>query len=90
MHTFTIPTNLNGSQLRAELKAAGVKISDDINAVLVNENDLILDIAEKDIAKAESVVSDHVGSTTAPEPTIAEKLASAGLSFDELKAAILA
>jgi hypothetical protein len=88
MATFTTPTNLNGTELRAELNAAGVKISDSYNAVIVSGDDLILDIADKDKAKAEPIVAAHNGTTVAPEPTIQDKLASVGLSIDDLKAAL--
>ena len=88
MATFTTPTNLNGTELRAELNAAGVKISDSYNAVIVSGDDLILDIAAKDKAKAEAIVSAHNGTTVAPEPTIQEKLATVGLSINDLKAAL--
>jgi hypothetical protein len=37
-------------------------------------------------AQAESALASHDGST--PEPTISEKLASVGLSIDDLKAAL--
>ena len=88
MAPFTTPTNLNGTELRAELNAAGVKISDSHNAVIVSGDDLILDIADKDKAKAQSVVTAHNGTTVASEPSLADKLASIGLSIDELKAAL--
>jgi hypothetical protein len=88
MATFTTPTNLNGTELRAELNAAGVKISDSYNAIIVSGDDLILDIADKDKDKAQSVVTAHNGTTVAPEPSLADKLASIGLSIDELKAAL--
>jgi hypothetical protein len=88
MATFTTPTNLNGTELRAELNAAGVKISDSYNAVIVSGDDLILDIAAKDKDKAEAIVSAHNGTTVAPEPTIQEKLASVGLSINDLKTAL--
>lgn len=88
MATFTKPANLNGAELRAELNAAGVKISDSRNAVIVDGDILILDIADKDKAKAESIVAVHNGTIVAPEPTLADKLAGLGLSLDDLKAAL--
>ena len=48
-------------------------------------SDLWLDISNSDKAKAESIVAAHNGTTIAPEPTIAEKLASVGLSLEELR-----
>lgn len=61
MQTFTKPTNLNGAELRQELNAAGVNISDDTNAVVLDGDVLFLDIAAKDKAKAETVVAAHNG-----------------------------
>jgi hypothetical protein len=61
MQTFTKPTNLNGAELRQELNAAGVDISDDTNAVVLDGDVLSLDIAAKDKAKAETVVAAHNG-----------------------------
>jgi hypothetical protein len=51
--------------------------------------DFWLDVQPADQAKAAAVVAAHNGNTVAPEPTIADKLASVGLSLDELKSAIL-
>ena len=83
------PINLNGTELRQELNAAGVVISDKPSAVKAdNEGNLWLDIASKDEAKAKSVVDVHNGTTVAPEPTVADKLANAGLNLEDLKAAL--
>jgi hypothetical protein len=89
MIQFTKPTNLNGTELRAELRSSGVEISDAPNAVAVDGNDnLLLDILEKDKSKASEIVAAHNGTTVGAEPTVAEKLASVGLSVDDLKAAL--
>ena len=89
MIQFTKPKNLNGAELRAELRLSGVEISDDVNAVAVDGNDnLLLDVLDKDKSKATEVVAAHNGTTVAPQPTIAEKLASVGLSVPDLKAAL--
>jgi len=61
MQTFTKPTNLNGAELRQELNAAGVSISNEISAVVLDGDVLSLDIAAKDKAKAETVVAAHNG-----------------------------
>lgn len=85
------PTNLNGVELRAELRAAGVDITDGRDAVFIDDNgDLFLDIAAKDKAKADEVIAVHNGSQSAPELSIEEKLASIGLSLDDLRAALSA
>ena len=88
MIKFNKPINLNGTELRQELNAAGVKITDEPSSVKVDNNDLCLDIADKDKAKAQVVVDAHNGTTVAPEPTVADKLANAGLSIDDLKTAL--
>lgn len=91
MESFSKPATLNGTQLRDELNAAGVAISNDINAVTDTSDGLIhLDIASKDQAKAAEVVATHVGVDKVVELTLDEKLASVGISVDEIKAALLA
>lgn len=84
MKTFTKPENLNGAELLDELAAVGINV------------DKVFDLADGTIAfetdnesSAAAVVAAHNGTTVAPEPTIADKLASVGLSLDELKSAIL-
>ena len=86
MIQFNKPTNLNGTELLAELNAAGVKITqspfDDA------QGNIWLDIAKADEAKAKPVIAAHNGTTVAPEPTIADRLSNAGISLDDLKAAL--
>jgi hypothetical protein len=43
---------------------------------------------QQDEAKAAAVIAAHNGTTVAPEQTIEDKLASVGLSIEELKAAL--
>lgn len=89
MIKFDKPKNLNGAELRDELRSAGVVISDDIEAVVVDgSGNLLLDISESDAAKAEVFVKKHNGTTTAPELSIEDKLASVGLNLNDLKAAL--
>ena len=89
MIQFTKPTNLNGTELRKELNDAGVAISDNLLCVMIDsDGNLKLDIVEADEAKAAAVVTAHNGTTVAPEATIAEKLASVGLSVADLKEAL--
>ena len=61
MISFDIPNNLNGAELRQELNAAGVAISDALTAVRIYEGVLVLEIADKDKLKAETVVAAHNG-----------------------------
>ena len=86
MIQFTKPTNLNGTELLTELNAGGVGITEP--PVLDGLGILWLDIAEADKAKATPIVAAHNGTIVAPEPTIADKLASVGLSVTDLKAAL--
>lgn len=89
MIKFEKPINLNGQELREELRQQGIAISDDRNAVNVDENnELLLDIDSKYKAKAAVVVANHNGTVIAPEPTITDKLSSVGLNIDDLKMAL--
>lgn len=89
MASFTKPSSLNGTQLRDELRIAGVTISDEPNAVLDSSDGFIhLDIKKADESKAETVVAAHVGVDSVIGLTLVEKLASVGISLDELKAAL--
>ena len=90
MLRFDRPENLNGAELRNELRAAQIIVSDDINFLRDDgQGNLFIGISASYKDKAAAVVAAHNGTTVAPEPTIADKLASVGLSLDELKAAIL-
>ncbi len=84
MKIYNKPANLNGAELKEELAAVGIIVDE----VYDFGNDTI-GLETNDEAKATSVVAVHNGTTVAPEPTIADKLASVGLSLDELKSAIL-
>lgn len=86
MIQFNKPVNLNGAELLDELQSAGVAI--DSVPLLDAEGNLWLDIHSKDSSKAEIVVAAHNGTIIAPEPTIADKLASVGLDVNDLKAAL--
>jgi len=83
---FIKPTNLNGTELIDELNAAGIAITESpfVNA----SGDLYLQIATADAKKAQSIVAAHNGTTVAPEPSIEQKLASVGLSLNDLKSAL--
>ena len=87
MIKFIKPTNLNGAELLKELNAGGVVVS--TNPMLDGDANLWLDIAKADEAKAKTIVASHNGTVIAPDQTIAEKLASVGLSIEELKAALM-
>lgn len=92
MLAFDIPQNLNGAELRIELADEGIQVLDTFDNVVgitVADGKLWLNIDKEHFDKAKNVVAAHNGTTVAPEPTIADKLASVGLSLDELKAAIL-
>jgi hypothetical protein len=86
MIQFSKPTNLNGAELLAELKAAGITITN--SPMIDGKGDFWLDIVEADKAKATPIVAAHNGTIIAPEQTIEDKLASVGLSVPDLKAAL--
>ena len=89
MIKFTKPTNLNGSELLAELAAVGIILDDKTQLPVIDGNgDFWLDVKPADKAKAEAVVAAHNGTTVAPQPTIEDKLSSVGLSLFDLKAAL--
>jgi len=79
MNTYKlpIPAQLNGDQLQAEIGALSVR---------VNGNDLIID-SDKTEAEVLSLVAAHIPAPFV-EPTVADKLAAAGLTLDELKTAL--
>ena len=86
MIKFNKPINLNGTELVNQLNAAGIAVN---NLPEVDgNNDLWLDMSEADKAKAKLIVAEHNGTTIAPEPTIQDKLANAGITLDELKTAL--
>ncbi len=87
MIKFDKPTNLNGTELLAELNAAGIKITE--SPLDDAAGGLWLNIKEADKTKAASVVAAHDGTIIAKELSIEAKLASAGLNLQELKAALL-
>lgn len=89
MEIFDKPENFNGVQLRDELNAAGVSIDYGIGQVMVNnDNTISLNINSKDKTKASSIVATHNGAIIPIELTVEEKLASVGLSIDDLKTAL--
>ena len=86
MIKFNKPVNLNGTELVNELNDAGIIVND--LPYIDGNNDLQIDISESDKAQAELIVAAHNGTTIAPEPTIQQKLANAGITLDELKTAL--
>ena len=84
MKLFTKPQNLNGTELMAELAAVGITVEK-----IIDFADGTIGFETDNESTAAAVVAAHNGTTVAPEPTIADKLASVGLDFEELKAAIL-
>lgn len=88
MIKFDKPKELNGEQLRQELKAAGVVLPDTLSDLFDDGLDgLWLDIADKDESKAKKIIDAHIPKPV-PEPTVVEKLASVGLNLEDLKVAL--
>ena len=86
MIQFTTPKNLNGAELIKELNDNGIEVIG--KPFLDGNNDLWLDINESNKTKAKSIVAKHNGTTVAPDPSIQDKLAGAGITLDELKVAL--
>jgi hypothetical protein len=86
MIQFNKPTNLNGTELIEELKAAGVAISE--SPMIDGNGNFWLNITETDNNKAATIVAAHNGTIVAPEPTVEQKLASVGLDLDDLRNAL--
>ena len=92
MVKFNKPEKLNGAQLRDELNAAGVLISNEPSAVLLNGNgELCLEIKSKDEAKAVEIVANHIGIDidldalkAAAKQSAQAKLAALGLTEEEV------
>ena len=85
---FTQPTKLNGTRLINELAAVGIFV-DEVS--VDGSGNLVLEIADKDKAKAEQVIAHHKGEDII-DPKVAfrasalAKLAALGLSADEIAA----
>jgi hypothetical protein len=79
----------DGKQLLDDLAIEGIVLDINTQAPLIDgEGYLWLDVSEEQRQQVQNILNAHVPKP-APEPTIADKLASVGLSLDELKAAIL-
>lgn len=88
MIKFKKPTNLNGQELREELRNQGIFISDDKDSVIIDSNgDFFLDIDLKDKSKADFIVASHDGTIIAPDKTAvkAALLSRLGITEDEAK-----
>ena len=75
-HTFAIPNKATSSNI----------FKDETGFDMYIRDGLIVIAGELNEVKAKELLDAHDGTT--PEPTIAEKLASVGLSIDDLKAAL--
>ena len=77
LYTLPIPAELNGDQLQSEIGAANL---------YAFENKLIID-SDKSEDQVKAIIANHKP-TQKPLPTLVEKLAAAGISLEELKAAL--
>ena len=87
MINFDKPLNFEGVQFCEELEAAGISINKDTSPLVDGNGHFWLDINPADTQKAQDVLNAHIPKPR-PEPTIAEKLASVGLTIDDLKDAL--
>ena len=79
----------DGKQLLEDLAQVGIFLDINLQPPLIDgEGFLCLDVQESQRETVQSVLNAH-NPRPIPEPTIADKLASVGLDFEELKAAIL-
>jgi hypothetical protein len=76
-HSFAIPLELNGDQLQEETGAESVRVS----------GDELLIVSDKTKAEIAAIVAAHIPAPFV-QPTVTEKLASVGLSVDDLKTAL--
>jgi len=83
MATFNKPKNLNGAELISELKDVGLDVK-----LIKDNSDGTISFEVNDEELAGEIVAKHDGTIIAPEPTIAQKLASVGLTLPDLKTAL--
>jgi len=84
---FSLPEELNAEQLVNEIEENGISINRDELPLIDGNKDFWLAVDEKDREAVQAVLDNH--KAVFKQPTIEDKLASVGLSLDELKAAIL-
>jgi hypothetical protein len=77
LYTLPISKELNGDQLQNEIGAANL---------YAFEDKLIID-SDKSEDQVKAIIANHKP-TPKPLPTLVEKLAAAGISLEELKAAL--
>lgn len=89
MIKFTKPMNLNGIELRNELRNAGIAISDSTTSILIDtDQNLLLAIQESDKSKAAQIIDAHNGNINPIELSLEQKLEKVGLNLDDLKTAL--
>ena len=94
MIKYNKPVKLNGRELVAELNAAGIVVNLNNSPLVDGNDDLWLDIDEKDEAKAKNIVDAHNGTIVfdnslqqaAKEAIRQAVLDKLGLSADEVAA----
>ena len=79
--------NINGQLLQEELAAAGLQTEIVIYTFPEGNKIEMNGLSESDRELAESIFNAHIAPELT-EPTVAEKLASVGLSLEELRAAL--
>lgn len=87
MIKFDKPTNLNGTELLAELNAANIKITEP--PTIDGNNELWLEIEAEDETIAKPIVAAHNGTIVAPDKTAQRQVILDRLGLTAEEAAIL-
>jgi hypothetical protein len=85
---LTLPKQFNGTTFRKELAVLGVVLPDTKSAISISDSKLFIEVDDNELPLVIEALKNHNGSDVVIELTTTEKLASVGLSIDDLKAAL--
>jgi hypothetical protein len=86
MIKFDLPKDLNCTQLIGEIEAKGIAVDKSVIPLIDGNEDFWLPVEESDREAVTAVIKKH--KPVVVIPTVADKLAAAGISLDELKVAL--
>jgi hypothetical protein len=86
MIKFNLPKDLNAEQLVNEIASKGIAIDESVLPLVDGNQDFWLPVNEIDRTAVAKVIADH--KPVFIQPTIQDRLAAAGISIDDLKAAL--